>query len=199
MKSRAAVGTATRSRWSRTGARHRSRAPAASSVRLPTLICDTRRSSDLPVIVDHHLRSAHMSSCCAHMSMSWLLWREGAMGPDELFLRAVIARRYYLEGRTRVEIAEEFGLSRFKVARMLEEALEIRHGGDHDPRPGRRSTSELSTDAAAQILAAARIRRRRGIEEHQRSSRSRREGDGRATPVDPARRTMSSASTAAAP
>lgn len=46
------------------------------------------------------------------------------MGSDELFQRAVIARRYYLEGRTRVEIAEEFGLSRFKVARMLEEALE---------------------------------------------------------------------------
>ena len=33
------------------------------------------------------------------------------MGPDELFQRAVIARRYYLEGRTRVEIAEEFGVS----------------------------------------------------------------------------------------
>lgn len=46
------------------------------------------------------------------------------MGADELFQRAVIARRYYLEGRTRVEIAEEFGLSRFKVARVLEEALE---------------------------------------------------------------------------
>ena len=46
------------------------------------------------------------------------------MGADELFQRAVIARRYYLEGRTRVEIAEEFGLSRFKVARELEEALE---------------------------------------------------------------------------
>ncbi|BBX37355.1 transcriptional regulator [Mycolicibacterium mageritense DSM 44476 = CIP 104973] len=46
------------------------------------------------------------------------------MGPDELFQRAVIARRYYLEGRTRVQIAEEFGISRFKVARMLDEALE---------------------------------------------------------------------------
>ena len=52
------------------------------------------------------------------------------MGPDELFQRAVIARRYYLEGRTRVEIAEEFGLSRFKVARMLEEALESRSAGN---------------------------------------------------------------------
>lgn len=46
------------------------------------------------------------------------------MGPDELFQRAVIARRYYLEGRTRVQIAEEFGLSRFKVSRMLDEAVE---------------------------------------------------------------------------
>lgn len=46
------------------------------------------------------------------------------MGPDELFQRAVIARRYYLEGRTRIQIAEEFGLSRFKVARMLDEAIE---------------------------------------------------------------------------
>lgn len=45
------------------------------------------------------------------------------MGPDELFQRAVIARRYYLEGRTRVQIAEEFGISRFKVSRMLDEAL----------------------------------------------------------------------------
>ena len=45
------------------------------------------------------------------------------MGPDELFQRAVIARRYYLEGRTRIQIAEEFGLSRFKVARMLDEAI----------------------------------------------------------------------------
>jgi DNA-binding transcriptional regulator LsrR (DeoR family) len=43
----------------------------------------------------------------------------GVVGPDELFQRAVIARRYYLEGRTRVQIAEAFGLSRFKVARML--------------------------------------------------------------------------------
>jgi DNA-binding transcriptional regulator LsrR (DeoR family) len=41
-----------------------------------------------------------------------------------LFQRAVIARRYYLEGRTRIQIAEEFGLSRFKVTRMLDEAIE---------------------------------------------------------------------------
>jgi DNA-binding transcriptional regulator LsrR (DeoR family) len=46
------------------------------------------------------------------------------MGPDELFQRAVIARRYYLERKTRIQIAEEFGLSRFKVARILDEAVE---------------------------------------------------------------------------
>lgn len=46
------------------------------------------------------------------------------MGPDELFQRAVIARRYYIQKRTMVQIAEEFGLSRFKVSRMLDEALD---------------------------------------------------------------------------
>src|SRR5690348_17353674 len=56
--------------------------------------------------------------------MGWMKSREGAVGPDELFQRATIARRYYLEGRTRVEIAEEFGLSRFKIARLLEDAVE---------------------------------------------------------------------------
>jgi len=38
---------------------------------------------------------------------------------------ATIARRYFLEQRSKVEIAEEFGLSRFKVARMLELAREL--------------------------------------------------------------------------
>lgn len=46
------------------------------------------------------------------------------MSSDELFRRAVVARRFHLDGRTRVQIADEFGLSRFKVARMLDEAIE---------------------------------------------------------------------------
>lgn len=45
------------------------------------------------------------------------------MGPDELFQRALVARRYFLDGRTRIQIAEELGISRFRVARMLDEAL----------------------------------------------------------------------------
>ena len=44
-------------------------------------------------------------------------------GPAQVVLTASIARRYYLEGRSKIEIAEEFGLSRFKVARLLETAL----------------------------------------------------------------------------
>ncbi|SHL19393.1 transcriptional regulator [Pseudonocardia thermophila] len=43
-------------------------------------------------------------------------------GPAHLVLSASVARRYYLDGRTKVEIAEEFRLSRFKVARLLDDA-----------------------------------------------------------------------------
>jgi DNA-binding transcriptional regulator LsrR (DeoR family) len=60
-------------------------------------------------------------------------------GPAEVVRTASMARRYYLEGRSKVEIAEEFGLSRFKVARVLESAvasglvrIEIRSRGELD-------------------------------------------------------------------
>lgn len=45
-------------------------------------------------------------------------------GPAELVLLASVARRYYIDNCSKVEIAAEFGLSRFKVARMLETARE---------------------------------------------------------------------------
>ena len=47
-------------------------------------------------------------------------------GPAELVLAASIARRYYLDGLSKIELAEEFGVSRFKVARLVEMAR--RHG-----------------------------------------------------------------------
>ncbi|WP_051049378.1 sugar-binding transcriptional regulator [Nocardiopsis kunsanensis] len=37
---------------------------------------------------------------------------------------AAVARRFYLDGRSKVEIAEEFGISRFKIARDLDTARE---------------------------------------------------------------------------
>src|SRR3989440_6234807 len=42
--------------------------------------------------------------------------------PARLVLTASVARRYFLDGRSKVEIADELGLSRFKVARLIEEA-----------------------------------------------------------------------------
>lgn len=42
--------------------------------------------------------------------------------PAALVLTATVARRYYLDGATKSEIATELGLSRFKVARLLDEA-----------------------------------------------------------------------------
>lgn len=48
--------------------------------------------------------------------------RGAGPGPAARVLTASIARRYYLDNRSKKEIAEEFGLSRFKVARLLDEA-----------------------------------------------------------------------------
>jgi len=45
-------------------------------------------------------------------------------GPAELVMAAAVARRYYLAGRSKIEIAEELGISRFKVARLLDFARE---------------------------------------------------------------------------
>jgi DNA-binding transcriptional regulator LsrR (DeoR family) len=43
-------------------------------------------------------------------------------GPARLVLTASVARRYYIDGKSKIEIADEFGLSRFKVARLLDVA-----------------------------------------------------------------------------
>jgi DNA-binding transcriptional regulator LsrR (DeoR family) len=45
-------------------------------------------------------------------------------GPATQVLSASVARRYYVDGRSKVEIAAEFGLSRFKVARLIDVARE---------------------------------------------------------------------------
>ena len=45
-------------------------------------------------------------------------------GPAELVLMASIARRHYMDGKAKTEIADEFGLSRFKVARLIDLARE---------------------------------------------------------------------------
>jgi DNA-binding transcriptional regulator LsrR (DeoR family) len=44
------------------------------------------------------------------------------LAPAELVRAASIARRFFIDGRSKSEIAGEFGLSRFKVARILDAA-----------------------------------------------------------------------------
>lgn len=48
--------------------------------------------------------------------------RDKVLRPSEMIRAAGVARRYYLDGMSKVEIADEFGISRFKVARMIDEA-----------------------------------------------------------------------------
>ncbi|MGH3355115.1 MAG: sugar-binding transcriptional regulator [Nocardioidaceae bacterium] len=45
-----------------------------------------------------------------------------AQGPAWQVQAALIARRFYLDGDSKVEIADDLGLSRFKVARILDDA-----------------------------------------------------------------------------
>lgn len=60
-------------------------------------------------------------------------------GPAGTVLAATAARRFYLDGASKSEIAAELGLSRFKVARMLERArneglvrIELHYEGELD-------------------------------------------------------------------
>lgn len=48
-----------------------------------------------------------------------------AVGPQEGLLIAAAATKYYRDGLTKVEIAQEMGMSRFKVARMLHDAVDL--------------------------------------------------------------------------
>lgn len=61
------------------------------------------------------------------------------MGPAEMVLATSVARRYFLDGKSKIDIAQEFDLNRFKVARLLETAqdqglvrIEIGHPGSID-------------------------------------------------------------------
>lgn len=47
-----------------------------------------------------------------------------ALGSLETVQLAHVAREYYVNGKSRVEIADEMGLSRYKIGRMLDEAVE---------------------------------------------------------------------------
>ncbi|WAU82099.1 transcriptional regulator [Streptomyces sp. Qhu-G9] len=48
---------------------------------------------------------------------------EAPPAPVDKLLAASVARRFYLENQSKVDIAKEFGISRFKVARLLDAAV----------------------------------------------------------------------------
>lgn len=49
---------------------------------------------------------------------------DSPLTPAERAQLAAVARRFHVDGKSRVEIADEFGISRFKVARLLEQAVD---------------------------------------------------------------------------
>lgn len=82
-------------------------------------------------------------------------------GPALLVLTATVARRYYVDGRSKVEIADELGISRFKVARLLESAMssglvriEIGHPGSIDTDLSSRLREHLGLQTAIVVETA---------------------------------------------
>lgn len=67
---------------------------------------------------------------------------------------AIVARRYYLDGRQKSEIAAELGISRFKVARLLDDARASGQVRVHIDMP-----AELDLDLAEKLAARFGIRR----------------------------------------
>ena len=79
--------------------------------------------------------------------------KEKAAGPAALVLMATVARRYYLEGASKSDIATELGLSRFKVARLIDAARDsgiVRIELD--------SRGEMNLDLSVRLRAAYGLR-----------------------------------------
>ncbi len=96
-------------------------------------------------------------------------------GQGRSFVSTVLAaRRYFLDGATKSEIAEELGISRFKVARLLDEA---RRDGivriEIDSVPGIDLTLSQELAAAMGIRSAVVVRASDGPEEFARSQMGR--------------------------
>src|SRR5947199_9769687 len=74
-------------------------------------------------------------------------------GPAHLVLTASIARRYYLDDVSKVEIAKEYGLSRFQVARLLDHA-----------RANGLVKIEISAPGAIDVDLSSRLKRAYGLQ-----------------------------------
>ena len=74
--------------------------------------------------------------------------------PSEAVQIAAIAQRYYLQDRSKKEIAREFGISRFKVARILQRAREMGIVDVHVRLPG-----IIDAELSDRLRCAYRLRR----------------------------------------
>jgi DNA-binding transcriptional regulator LsrR (DeoR family) len=104
---------------------------------------------------------AQSDNVFAQMSEGAEVVTDQHLGPAELVLAASVARRYYLDGRTKIEIGDEFQLSRFKVARLLDTArtrglvrIEISHPGSVNLTLSEKLRDTFHLDHAVVIDAA---------------------------------------------
>jgi DNA-binding transcriptional regulator LsrR (DeoR family) len=74
--------------------------------------------------------------------------------PSEVVLAARVARQYYLEGVSKVDIAERLGISRFRVARLLDSARESGLVRIEIGLPG----GELDAGLSAELCSAFNLR-----------------------------------------
>ncbi len=72
--------------------------------------------------------------------------------PAEVVLAARVARQYYLEGVSKVDIADQLGISRFRVARLLDSARETGMVRIEIGLPG--GTGTLDAGLSAELCAA---------------------------------------------
>src|ERR1700727_2249502 len=74
--------------------------------------------------------------------------------PSEVVLAARVARQYYLEGVSKIDIAERLGISRFRVARLLDSARESGLVRIEIGLPG----GVLDAGLSAELCSALRLR-----------------------------------------
>jgi DNA-binding transcriptional regulator LsrR (DeoR family) len=74
--------------------------------------------------------------------------------PSEVVLAAQVARQFYLEGVSKVDIAERLGISRFRVARLLDSAREAGMVRIEIGLPG----GSLDTGLSAELCSAFGLR-----------------------------------------
>src|ERR1700751_555769 len=75
--------------------------------------------------------------------------------PSDLVLAARVARQFYVEGISKIDIADRLGISRFRVARLLGSAREAGLGGIEIGLPG----GGLDAGLAAELCSAFGLKR----------------------------------------